>query len=65
MVEVSKGKGGHSSNKIVFVILIEIHDKVWHVGTICRVAFVNLTDQTGPKRVEMSEKTCTYKKKMT
>ena len=30
------------------------------MGTICRVALVNLTDQTGPKRVEMSAKTGTY-----
>ena len=35
------------------------------VPTICRVASVNLTDQTGPKTVEMSAKTGTYKKKMT
>ena len=44
-------------------MLIEIHDKVRHVGTICRVAI--LTDQIGPKRVEMSAKTGTNKKKMT
>ena len=46
-------------------MLIEIHDKVQHVGIICRVAILNLTDQIGPKRVEMSTKTGTYKKKMT
>ena len=46
-------------------MLIKIHDKVRHVGTICRVAIVNLTDQIGPKRVEMSAKTGTNKKKMT
>ena len=47
------------------MMLIEIHDKVRHVGTICRVAIVNLTDQIGPKRVEMSAKTGTNRKKMT
>ena len=41
-------------------MLIEIYDKMRHVGTICRVAFVDLTDQIGPKRVEMSAKTGTY-----
>ena len=46
-------------------MLIEIHDKVRHVGTICRVAIVNLTDQIGPKRVEMSAKTGTNKNKVT
>ena len=44
-------------------MLIEIHDEIRHGGTICRVAIVNLTDQIGPKRVEMS--TGTNKKKMT
>ena len=46
-------------------MLIKIHDKMRRVGTICRVAIVNLTDQIGPKRVEMSAKTGTNKKKMT
>ena len=35
------------------------------MDTICGVAFVNLTDQAGPNRVEMSVKTGTYNKKMT
>ena len=35
------------------------------VGTICRVTFVNHTDQIGPKQVKMTAKTATYKKKMT
>ena len=46
-------------------MLIEIHDKVQNVGTICRVAIVNLTDQIVPKRVEMLAKTGTNKKKIT
>ena len=46
-------------------MLIEIHDKVRHFGTFCRVAFVNFTDEIGPKRAEMSAKTGTYEKKMT
>ena len=46
-------------------MLVEIHDKMRHEGTICRIAIVNLTDQIGPKRVEMSAKACTNKKKMT
>ena len=41
--------------------LIEIHNKVRHVGTIFRVVIVNLTDQNGPKRVEAG----TNEKKMT
>ena len=42
-----------------------IYDKVRHVNTICRFAFVNLTDQIGPELVEMSAKTGTYEKTMT
>ena len=61
MVKISKGKGRQKC----FVMLIEIHDKMRHGGTICRVAVANLTDQIGPKRVEMSAKTGTNKKKMT
>ena len=38
-----------------FVILIEIHEKVRHVGTICRVAIVNLTDQIGLKSRNVGE----------
>ena len=38
-------------------MLIEIYDKMRHGGTISRVAVVNLTNQIGPKRVEMSAKT--------
>ena len=47
------------------MVLVEIHDKMRHGGTICRVAIVNLTNQIGPKRAEMSAKTGTNKKKMT
>ena len=39
--------------------------KVRHLSTICRVAFVNLTKQIGPERVEMSAKTGTHKKTVT
>ena len=46
-------------------MLIEIHDKMRHVGTIFKVAIVNLTDQIGSKRVEILAKTGTNKKKMT
>ena len=34
-------------------MLIEIHDVVGHVDTICRVAFADLTGQIRQKRVEM------------
>ena len=50
MVEISKGKVvvEISKGKVAKVFCdIEIHDKVRHVGTICRVAIVNLTDQIG------------------